>query len=245
MSPLPAHVRPNDEHGAMAGLLIILLSLPVLAASGTEVPPVPPDFDDSAIIKATEALARAWAEWKIADGGLELRFLRERPQEARLDVERAWEGYLGVLDKRHAYSEAVSAYIDRCRAEPRPRQTIVTIGAVFEDHVQLLGFNLSLLEARLGALRDAPQWIAIRRSLRDETAEVFSLQSKRRSEVPLELSLHHTQPAVLISSLLYSDSERQVADRLRGLWAKYYQALSDAVEPGRPAKPLRVTPPGK
>jgi len=59
----------------------------------------------------------------------------------------------------------------------------------------------------------------------------------------LDLSLRRSPPASLISSLIYSDSERQIADVLLRLWTRYYQALVDAAEQGQPARPLRTVPP--
>jgi hypothetical protein len=226
------------------GLLIVLLQFGGSATQPAPEPPAPPDFDQSAITTAAEALSGAWVRWRSVDAGLEQRVFRIPMPEARKTVQQAFDGYLGVLDTRRAYSDAVSAYIDQSRAEPHPRQVVVTLGAVFEDHVQLLGFNLNVLEAKLGALRDASQWIAIRRSVRDESAEAFQLQSARRSEVPVDLSLHRSAPVTLISSLLYRDSERQVADVLRRLWTRYYQALVDAAEQGHPPRPLRTVPAG-
>jgi hypothetical protein len=239
---LPASPRQNHERCCAVGLLIVLLQCGALGAQPAPELPAPPDFDEGTIIAAAEALSGAWTKWRSVDAGLEQRVFRIPISEARQTVQRAFDGYLGVLDKRRTYSDAVSAYIDQSRAEPRPRQVVVTLEAVFEDHVQWLGLNLNVLEAKLGALRDAPQWIAIRRSVRDERAEAFSLQSARRSEVPVDLSLHRSPPANLISSLLYRDSERQVAGVLRRLWTRYYQALVDAAEQGRPPRPLRTVP---
>ena len=236
---MPASPRSNHEPWRAAGLIFVLIEAAALRAQSAPAAPAPPDFDQNSISTAAEALAGAWAKWKSADAGLEQRVFRIPATEARPAVQRALDGYLAVLDKRRAYSDAVSAYIDQSRAEPRPRQVVVTLGTVFEDHVQLLGFNLHLLEGKLGALRDAPQWISLRRAVRDESAEAFNLQSTRRSDVPVELSLHRSQPPNLISSLLYRDSERQVADVLRRLWTRYYQALVDAAEPGHPPQPLR------
>lgn len=241
---MPASPRPPHERSCAIALLMVLLPLRVWGARPAQDPPAPPDFDEDAIARTVEALSAAWVKWRSADAGLEQRIFRIPAVDARPAVQHALDEYLGVLEKRRAYSEAVSAYIDRSRAEPRPRQVVVTLGAVFEDHVQLLGFNLNLLEARLGALRDAPQWLAIRRSVRDETAEAFNLQSARRSEVPVELSLHRAQPENLISSLLYRDSERQVVEVLRRLWTRYYQALVDATEPGHPPRALHAAPSG-
>lgn len=236
---MPASLLRNHERCCPVGLLIVLLQFGSLRAQPAPELPAPPDFDQSAITAAAEALSGAWAKWRGVDAGLEQRVFRIPVPEARQTVQRAFDGYLGVLDKRRAYSDAVSAYIDQSRAEPRPRQVVVTLGAVFEDHVQLLGCNLKVLEEKLGALRDAPQWISIRRGVRDESAEAFQLQSARRSAVPVDLSLRRSPPASPISSLLYRDSERQVADVLRRLWTRYYQTLVDAAEPGHPPRPLR------
>lgn len=240
---MPASPIRSHERCCPLGLLIVLLQFPALRAQPAPELPAPPDFDQSAIRTAAEALSGAWAKWRTVDAGLERRVFRVPLPEARQNVQRAFDGYLAVLDKRRVYSDAVSAYIDQSRAEPRPRLVVVTIGIVFEEHVQLLGLNLHALEAKLGALRDAPQWIAIRRSVRDESAEAFRLQSARRSEVPVDLSLRRSPPASLISSLIYSDSERQIADVLRRLWTRYYQALVDASEQGHPARPLRTVLP--
>jgi hypothetical protein len=238
---LPASLLRNHERCCPVGLLIVLLQFGSLRAQPAPELPAPPDFDQSAITAAAEALSGAWAKWRGVDAGLEQRVFRIPVPEARQTVQRAFDGYLGVLDKRRAYSDAVSAYIDQSRAEPRPRQVVVTLGAVFEDHVQLLGCNLKVLEEKMGALRDAPQWISIRRGVRDESAEAFQLQSARRSAVPVDLSLRRSPPASPISSLLYRDSERQVADVLRRLWTRYYQTLVDAAEPGHPPRPLRTS----
>jgi len=239
---LPGILCPNLNRVSPA-VLWILLCLGAHAAQSPEAPPAPPDFDETPIVTTAEAISAAWAKWKRVDAGLEQRIFHISPAEARPAVQHALDQYLDIIDKRRTYSDAVSAYIDRSRAEPRPRQTVVSIGAVFQDHVQLLGFNLTLLEAKLGALRDAPQWMAIRRGVKEETAEAFNLQSTRRAEVPVDLSLRRAQPATLISTLIYRDSENQVVDVLRRLWTRYYQALVDATEPRRPAKPLRTGPP--
>lgn len=225
---------------AAVGLLIVLLQCEAFGAQPAMELPSPPDFDQSAITVAAEAFSGEWAKWRSADAGLEQRALRIPMPQARPLVQHAFDGYLDVLEKRRAYSDAVAAYVDRSRAAPNPRQTVVTLGAVFEDHVQLLGLNQNVLAAKLADLRDTPQWISIRRAVRAESAEAFSLQTARRSEVPVVLTLRHPPPPSPISSELYRDSERQVSEVLRRLWTQYYQALVDAAEYGHSTHPLRT-----
>jgi hypothetical protein len=93
----------------------------------------------------------------------------------------------------------------------------------------MLGVNLNLLSEKLDALRDSPAWVAIHRAVRAEMADAFKLQSSRRAEIPLDLSLTRPESMSPMPTPAYRDSERQVAEILGRLWARYYQALTEAI----------------
>jgi hypothetical protein len=238
----PSQFRNHKSIWALSPLLGLFLQFQALRAQPAPELPGPPDFDQGAIVAAANGLSSAWTKWESIDAGLERRVFRMPIQQARQIVQRVFDGYLEILEKRRTYSATVSAYIDQSRTNPRPRQAVVAIGPIFEDHVQLLGANLNILERKLAAMRDSPHWIAIRRAVRTESGEAFRLQSARRSNVPLDLSPGHSRQEQLISSQIYRDSEGEVTEVLRRLWTAYYQALVDAVEQTGGTRPLRIVP---
>jgi hypothetical protein len=224
-------LRPlrSPERGGAACLLLVLLSGPLGAQHSRDLPP-PPDFSQSALVTAVDALTASWAAWRSADAGLEQRVFRIPMREARGMIEHAWGAYREFLDKRRVYSEALVAYIDEGPAQPRSGQKIVTLAAVYQDQIQLLGVNLEVLQDKLDALRNTAEWVSIRRHVQAESMQAFQLLSSRRSEMPLDLSLKRPEPVSMMSSLAYRDSERQTTEALDRLWTRYYQALVDSVE---------------
>jgi hypothetical protein len=173
-------------------------------------------------------------------------------REARGMIEQAWGGYHEFLDKRRIYSEALVSYIDEGHTQPQSGQKIVTLGAVYQDQIQLLGVNLEVLQGKLDALRNTPEWVSIRRQVQAESTQTFQLLSSRRSEMPLDLSLKRAEPVSMITASVYRDSEHQTTEALDHLWTRYYQALVDSVEqsPGgsrpllarRPSEPAGDSP---
>ena len=192
--------------------------------------PTPPDFSQPAITTTVEQLVAEWNRWNRETQGIEQRLFRLPMSEARDLLQHALGAYQEFLAKRHAYSEAVASYIERSRAEPRARQTPVALGTVYEDQILTLGLNLDAVQARLDSMREAPEWISIRRAVQPETTQAMKLQSARRSEMPLDLSLTAAQNASPMSALIYRDSERQLEEELLRLWTRYYQSLADAAE---------------
>jgi hypothetical protein len=242
-------VRPFpriNSRPCSAALATFLLGAGALSAQQPKDLPTPPNFSQTAVATAADAMVQAWAKWKAADAGLEQRLLRLPTAETRDLVQRASAGCREFLEKRRAYSEAVTAYIGQSMAETRPRQPVVTLGAVYEDQVQLLGVNLNLLTEKLDTLRDAPAWIAIRRAVRADMADAFKLQSSRRAEVPLDLSLKRPQSVSIMPAPVYRDSEHQVAEVLGLLWTRYYAALIEATAgtAGSPQAPESAGPTG-
>ena len=242
MRPFPLH---NSRHFS-AALAILLLGAGALCAQQPKDLPPPPDFSQTPVTTAADAMVRAWAKWKTADAGLEQRLWHLPTAEARGLLQRASAEYREFLEKRQAYSEAVAAYTRQSTAETRPQQPVVTLGAVYEDQVQLLGLNLNLLAEKLDTLREAPAWLSIRRAVRAEMADAFKLQSSRRSQVPLDLSLKRPQSVSLMPTPAYRDSERQVAEVLGHLWTSYYAALIEATAgtAGSPQTPESAGPTG-
>lgn len=242
MLPFPL----KNNRPCSAALAALLLGAGALAAQEPKDLPPPPDFSQTTVATAADATVRAWAKWKAADAGLEQRLSRLPMAEARDLVQRASTAYREFLERRRAYSEAVTAYIGQSTAETRPRQPAVTLGAVYEDQVQLLGVNLNLLTEKLDTLRDGPAWISIRRAVRADMADAFKLQSLRRAEVPLDLSLKRPQSVSLMPAPVYRDSERQVAEVLGRLWTRYYEALIEATAgtAGSPQTPASAGPAG-
>jgi hypothetical protein len=246
-------LRPlrNPERAGAVCLLLVLLSGPLGAQQPRDLPP-PPDFLQSSLVVAVNALTVSWGAWRSADAGLEQRVFRIPMREARGMIEQAWGAYREFLDKRRVYSEALARYIDEGHAQPQSGQKIVTLGAVYQDQIQLLGVNLEVLQGKLDALRNTAEWVSMRRQVQAESMQAFQLLSSRRAEMPLDLSLKRPEPVSMMSSSVYRDSERQTAEALDRLWTRYYQALVDSVEqaPGgsrpliarRPSEPAVDSP---
>jgi hypothetical protein len=202
-----------------------------------------PDFGQAEIGRAAAETLSAWNTWADASRGFELRAVRAPMAEARRMIERNLGGFLNVLDRRRAYSQAVAAYIARSRAEPAAGSVAVPLSEVYQDQIELLGSVLACYVEGLGSLRDSSEWLAVRRAALAERDNTVRLQSARRAALPDDLSLNSPRAQASITALAYRDSEREVADQLQILWTRYCQALADAIEqpagPGTPLAPSR------
>ena len=192
----------------------------------------PPDFSQPATAAAAQEVVATWTRWMRVGRESEQDVLRQPMGEARQSLQRRLGDFQDFLDSRRAYSEAVVAYLERSRVEPRPGQSVVTLAELCQDHVYELGMHLTALRAKLSALREFPEWTSVRRSVQPESDMAFKLQSERMSEMPVELSLVDSRPAEAVSLLVYRNLEREFMDQLGRLWTRYYQALADAVEQG-------------
>lgn len=221
--------------------MVLLAGAGGLGAQDVSLDP-PPDFSQESIRARAQETANAWATWNQTAAGLEQRVYELPMKEARALVQKALGTYLDFLDARRAYSQAVAARIEELRAMARPAGPIVTQSAVYPDQVLVLGVNLNLLQAKFDTMRDSPDWVAMRRMVRPERDEVSRLQGIRRQQIPAELSFGTPAPMPVMSSILYQDSERQLAGVLQEMWTRYYQTLIDRVEqrPGGPV-PLVAT----
>jgi len=190
----------------------------------------PPDFSQSAITAAAESLAVAWNLWSRTGQNMERQVLQLPMSESRDLIGRASGRYLDFLDKRNDYSEAVLAYIEECRLHPNPRQPLVTKEDVYEDQARLIGANVLALHGKLNLLKDSPEWTPVYLGVQEETDRALKLQSQRRSEVPLDLSLDSPKPPSPVSSLVYRVAERELREELQRLWTGYYQVLVDTIE---------------
>jgi hypothetical protein len=203
----------------------------------------PPDFYQGSIGAAADEVVAAWARWRKADQELEQHVFRQPMGEGREMLRRALGNFREFLDKRRSYSESVLAYLDKRRTEPRPGQPVVTLAEVYQDHIYELGMHLASVRERLSALREYPEWTQVRRGIQPESDLAFKLQSSRRSEMPVELSLGDARPPAVITSLAYRNLDQQFMDQLNRLWTRYYQALADALEQ-KPGGAAPLTPPG-
>ena len=197
---------------------------------------LPPDFSQESIRARAQETAKAWANWNQSVAGLEVRAFQLPMAEARLLIQKALGAYLDFLDSRRAYSQAVAAHIEKLRAMAKPSEPIVAESVVYPNQVVTLGVNLNAMQAKFDALRDSDEWVSMRRSVRAERDEASKLQDLRRSRISGDVSFDASAPAPVMSSILYRDSERQMADTLQKLWTRYYQTLIDSVEqrPGGP-----------
>jgi hypothetical protein len=224
----PLFIR-DRRFRALPGLL--LLFAPALAAQ--QALPAPPDFSQDPIARAARDFAAAWTQWRSGDTGIEQKIYQLPMADARDLLQRSLGRYLDVLDARRAYSEALAAYIDSSRLQPRPGQPVATVEVVYRDQIDLLGVNLSVLQEKLDALRASNDWVAIRRAAQPGRTDLLALQSSRRADMPEDLSLDspdHPRAPNAIAGQLYRDSEAKLLDSLEKLWTRYYQSLEDAVE---------------
>jgi hypothetical protein len=207
----------------------------------------PPDFSQSAITAAAESLAVAWNLWTRTAQDMERQVLQLPMSDARDSIGRALGRYLDFLDKRNDYSEAVLSYIEECRLHPNPRQPLVTREEVFEDQARLIGANVMALHGKLNSLKDSAEWTAVYLGVQEETDRALKLQSQRRSEVPLDLSLDSPKPPSPISSLVYRVAERELREELQRLWTGYYQVLVNTIEqkPGGSAPLVAIRSAGR
>ena len=210
--------------------IVIFLMVSVVCGQQSGRVPQPPDFSQRAITSAAEELNGAWKAWTRTGRDLEQRVFRIPMSEARDLIQRVLGRYFDFLDKRSDYGDAVLAYVEQCRLHPSPRQPLVTVAEVYEEQARLIGANVIALHERRNSLRDSPAWTSVYAGSQMETDRALRLQSSRRSEIPLDLSLSSARPAGLMSSLLYRSSERELREELLKLWSGYYQALVDAVE---------------
>jgi hypothetical protein len=195
--------------------------------------PAPPDFSQDSIIRAAEGVSGAWSKWKAGESDLEQRIYRLPMAEARDLLQRSLGRYLDFTELHRAYGDAVASYIEKSRLQPRANQPVVTMEAVYRDHIDLLGANLAMLQEKLDALRASNDWVTIRRAVQPERTEALALQSSRRSEMPMDLSLDspdHPKSLNSMAALAYRDSERKLTESVEKMWTRYYQALADAVE---------------
>jgi hypothetical protein len=215
----------------LGSLFSVLFFVRALAAQ-QNLPP-PPDFSQDSIIRAAEEVSGAWSKWKAGDADLEQRIYRLPMAEARVLLQRSLGRYLDFIEGRRAYSEAVVNYMETSRLQPRPNQPVVTMEAVYRDHIELLGVNLAVLQQKLDALRASNDWVAIRRAVQPERTATLALQSSRRDDMPLDFSAdspdHPASPSAM-PALAYRDAESKLMEAMEKLWTRYYQALADAVE---------------
>ena len=226
----PLFIRDRRLWGRCFRLALLLFTSALAAQQSL---PAPPDFSQDPIASAARDLSAAWNEWKSGDAGLEQKVYQLPMAEARDLLQRALGRYLAVLDARRAYSEAVAAYIDATRLQPRPGQPVATVEIVYRDQIDLLGVNLSVLQEKLDALRASNDWVAIRRAAQPGRTDMLALQSSRREDMPVDLSLDspdHPRPPNAMGGQVYRDSEAKLLDSMQKLWARYYQAIEDAVE---------------
>ncbi len=161
---------------------------------------------------------------------MENQLFRQPMGEARQTLQRVLGEYEDFIEKRRAYSDAVLAYLESNRTEPRPGQQPVTMAVLCQDHVYEIGTHLAALREKLNSMRELPEWLAIRRSVQQESDAAFKLQSARRAEMPLEMTLGNARPSASVSLLVYRNLDHQFMDQVSRLWRRYYQSLADAVE---------------
>jgi hypothetical protein len=203
----------------------------------------PPDFSQGSIGAAADDVVAAWTKWRRADKELEQQVFRQPMGEGRELLRRGLGNFRNFLDKRRSYSELVLACLNKRRTDPRPGQPVATLTEVHQDHAYELGMHLAALRERLSALREFPEWAQVRRGIQPESDLAFKLQSSRRSEMPLELSLGASRPPAAVTPLAYRNLDQQFMDQLNRLWTRYYQALADALEQ-KPGGAAPLTPPG-
>ena len=191
---------------------------------------VPPGFSQDSIIGPAALISQAWQAWRLQDRGLEQRIFRLPMTDARTMLQQSLGAYLDYLDARRSYAEAVASYIDRLRNEARPNQPVVTLDAVYLNEIEVMGANMAALQERLAALKENPDWLQIRRAVQAESSRLLSIESARRAEVPLDLSLHRPQTVTPISTVVYRNAEREMIQAQEQLWNRYYQALIDSIE---------------
>lgn len=223
--------------------LLFLLCSGLVAAQDDRDLPASADFSQESIRACTSELLDTWNTWAHNSQGLEDRALRLPMVKARELVQRALGDYLGFLDKRRAYAQAVATYVERLRAAPEPGNPVVSEAGVYQDQVLVLGVNLSSLQAKLQGLRDSAEWVPIRRAVQADRDAVVKLEATLRARaIPQDLAIGSSHSQALMSSIAYQDSERELAEVLRRLWTDYYQALIDGVEQHPAgATPLRAT----
>jgi hypothetical protein len=207
--------------------------------AGQELKP-PPDFTEGSIAAPAEEVAGAWTRWRAGDKSLEQKIYRLPMIESRDLLQRSLGRYLDFLDKRKAYTQAVTAVIDGRRNDVRPRPNLFTMETINRDQIETLGVNLAALQEKLAALRDSPDWLALRRAVQAESSQALALESARRAEAPVDSLLTKQKPVSAVSAAAYLESERQLAEALQKLWTRYYQSLADAVEK-RPAGSIVLT----
>jgi hypothetical protein len=240
------HTMPRVSHRAWRCTLVVAVAVTQAGLiPGQEAAKLsaPPDFYQGSIGAAADEVVAAWARWRKADLELEQHVFRQPMGEGREMLRRALGNFRGFLDKRRSYSEAVLAYLDKRRTEPRPGQPAVTLAEVYQDHIYELGMHLASVRERLRALREYPEWTQVRRGIQPESDLAFKLQSSRRAEMPLELSLGEARPPAVVTPLAYRNLDQQFMDQLNRLWTRYYQALADALEQ-KPGGAAPLTPPG-
>ena len=227
MRQAPLFIR-DRRFPALSGLLFLARAL-----AAQQNPPAPPDFSQEPIMRAAQEVSAAWNKWKAGDADLEARIYKLPMAEARDLLQRSLGRYLDLMDSRRAYSDAVATYIETSHLQPRPNQPVVTVEAVYSDQINLLGVNLTALQARLDSLRASNDWVTIRRAVQPERTGTLALQSSRRNDMPEDLTLDtpdHPGTINAIPAMAYRDSEIKLMESVEKLWTRYYQALDDAVE---------------
>jgi hypothetical protein len=211
--------------GCVAAVLAVLP-----ARAFAQAPSPSPGFGQTNLIALSEQVSSAWDSWEKSQPDLEQSVFSLPMVDARTRIQRALSDFLAYLDRRRQYSDAVATYIESFRLNPGTRPA-VTAEAVSSDQVQLLGISLTRLQAKLEALRAAPAWAQIRRSLQQDRSDVLALQASRRGEITVDRPLDRSRAAApSVSPIVYRESERQTRDALQKLWTRYYQSLVDAVE---------------
>lgn len=199
----------------------------------------PPGFSQANIAARADEVVRAAEQWDRSDQKLEQRIFRLPMSEAREQLRASLTAFLDFLAARSSYAETVAVYLDS--RSLAGSLSGVPDSAVCQDEIGTLGSSLAALQARLTALRDSPQWLVIRRSLREPDREALERQSALRARLDITVLPSSRHPSPVISPPAYRDAQRALTETLRRLWTAYYQALADAVEqkPTLPLIPLR------
>jgi hypothetical protein len=190
--------------------------------------PPPPSFLQDGVAARADEEGRAWERWGRADRKLEQHIFPLPMAEGREQLRRSLGAYLDFLAARGAYAESVAAYIERSGSSARAIESMPEEAAC-QDQIGLLGANLALLRERIASLRGTPEWLAIRRGTQAQDNQARKLQTGLRENSDIAAPSATPRPAAGVLALAYRDSEREVAETLRGLWTAYYQALADAV----------------
>jgi len=214
-----------------AALFVVSAAFCAAGSSGQQSPrlPPPPTFSQDDVAARADKVVNAWETWCRADRKLEQRIFQLPMGEARHHLRLSLGAFLDFLAARGAYAESVASYL-ASRAGSVRSVSILPEDAAYQDQIGMLGTILADLQERLVSLRDSPAWLTIRRDVQAQNDRALKLQSTLRARLDNAPTFRTPRPPADTSALAYQDSERGLAETLRGLWTAYYQALADAVE---------------